>query len=78
MKEIFTLSHYKTHKPFNLFVSGRKTSKYGNNSLRALGPHIWNSFPIEIKKMNCIIRFKEFIKKWYGLECKCVDCKSSK
>ena len=37
MKEIFYIS------PHGIFVQSRKTIKYGDESLIALGPHLWNS-----------------------------------
>ena len=49
MKEIFYLSPHETDKKYDLFAYRRNTKKYGNHSLRVLGPHIWNSLPEEIK-----------------------------
>ena len=49
MKEIFYLSPHETDKKCDLFAYRRNTKKYGNHSLRVLGPHIWNSLPEEIK-----------------------------
>ena len=45
IKEIFYLSPHETHKKYDLFVHSRNAAKYGNNSLRVLEPHIWNSLP---------------------------------
>ena len=55
----------------NLYVPNRKTTKFGNNSLQVLGPHIWNLLPKDIKDMTSINKFKEFIKHWEGPKCKC-------
>ena len=45
MKEIFYKTTNLTHRPFNIKVNQNNTTKYGNKSLRSLGPHIWNSLP---------------------------------
>ena len=58
MKEIFCLSPHETHKKYDLFAHRRKT-KYGNHSLRVLGPHIWNSLPEEIKLHKKLVEPKK-------------------
>ena len=45
MKEIFHKTTFSTHRPLNLEVNENHPTKYGNKSLRCLGPHIWNSLP---------------------------------
>ena len=45
MKDIFHDCQSKSNKKHNLHVNSRNISKYGNNSLRVLGAHIWNSLP---------------------------------
>jgi len=49
MKSIFNFSQHCTHRKHDIFVHHRKTASYGDKSLKALGPHIWNSLPEEIK-----------------------------
>ena len=71
MKEIFYLFPHETDKKYNLFVHSRNKTKYGNHSLRVLGPHIWNSLPEEIKKLSLLNAFKNYIKGWYGQKSKC-------
>ena len=71
MKEIFYLFPHETDKKYNLFVHSRNKTKYGNHSLRVLGPHIWNSLPEEIKKLSSLNAFKNYIKGWYGQKSKC-------
>ena len=44
-KEIFYKTTNRTDRPFNIKVNQNNTTKYGNKSLRSLGPHIWNSLP---------------------------------
>ena len=77
MKEIFYLSPHETHKKYDLFVHSRNTTKYGNHSLRVLGPHIWNSLPEEIKKVSSLDAFKNYIKSWCGQKSKCCLCQTS-
>ena len=50
LKEIFHETAFSMHRPLNLGVRENHTTKYGNKSLRCLGPHIWNSLPNEIKR----------------------------
>ena len=45
MKEIFYISPRNTHRKHDIFFQIRKTTKYGDNSLRAMGPHLENSLP---------------------------------
>ena len=60
-KEIFHETAFKKPRPLNLEVNESHTTKYGNKSLRRLGPHIWNSLPNQIKKETDYPKFKEFI-----------------
>ena len=70
MKEIFYLSPHETNKKYDLFVYCRNTTKYGNHSLRVLGPHIWNSLSEEIKQLSSLNAFKNYIKSWCGQKSK--------
>ena len=71
MKEIFHKAAFTTHRPLNLEVNEKHTTKYGNKSLRCLGTHIWNSLPSQIKKETDYTKFKEFINDWFRMKCKC-------
>ena len=44
------------------------------NSLRALGPKIWNGLPNEMKSAQNINVFNRLIKQWDGVECNCNAC----
>ena len=48
------------------------TVKYGTESLRYLGPKIWNILPNSLKKSSSLYSFKVEIKKWipHGFPCK--------
>ena len=58
MKEIFSKTTNLTHRPLDINFHQNKTTKHGSNSLRNLGPHIWNSLPSEIKKKMAYKKFK--------------------
>ena len=47
---------------------------YGKNSLRALGPKIWNNLPDHIKCSENLRIFKKGITSWDGETCKCNFC----
>ena len=74
MKEIFYKTTNLTHRPFNIRVNQNNTTKYGNKSLRSLGPHIWNSLPKKIKEETDYNKLKNYIDKWFGTKCKCNLC----
>ena len=45
--------------------------KFGEKSLRVLGPKIWNRLPPYIKNAENLSAFKRLIKTWDGFTCKC-------
>ena len=67
-KDIFHYCQNKSHKKHNARVHGCNTLRYGNNSLRVLSAHIWNSLPENIKSTYLLYERKG----WYG--CKCCFC----
>ena len=48
----------------------------GLETLRTLGPKIWNTVPQEIKNCNSIESFKHSIKSWIPSHCPCRLCKT--
>ena len=60
--ETFHKTAFSTNRPLNLEVNENHATKYGNKSLRFLGPYIWNSIPNQIKKETDYTKFKEFNK----------------
>ena len=56
-KDIFNFSPYSTHRKHDICVRSRNTSNCGDRSLRALGPHTWNSLPGNIKFNTSVIIF---------------------
>ena len=71
MKQIFYKTKNLTHRPYNTKVNQNNTTKYGNKSLRSLGPHFWNSLLKQIKEETDYNKFKYYIDKWFGAKCKC-------
>ena len=51
------------------------TTLKGTESVRYLGPIIWNNIPIEIRRIREIELFKSEIRKWKPLNCPCRICK---
>ena len=48
MKNIFTLKTKAKIRQLDIIVRHHNTSAYGDKSLTALGPKIWNKFPTNI------------------------------
>ena len=48
MKKIFYISPHNTHRRHDIFVQSGKQIK-GDESLRSLDSHLWNSLPEKIK-----------------------------
>ena len=74
MKEIFTLNTTRDVSSNKLFVKTQNTNKYGTDSLRSLGPKIWNNLSNEIRISENLFIFKTLIKTWSGPSCRCSSC----
>ena len=55
--------------------SGTSTVHKGTESLRSLGPKIWNLIPQDIKESESLDIFYSKIKKWTPSNCPCKLCK---
>jgi hypothetical protein len=75
MKEIFTLNTNRDDSRNMLQVKTQTTKKYGTDTLRSLGPKIWNHLSPEIKNAKNLEIFKNLINTWSGPSCKCSMCK---
>ena len=53
-----------------------RTVHYGENSLRYLGPKVWELIPSQIKDAETLDIFKILIKKWKPENCPCRLCKT--
>ena len=77
-QDIFKIRDYngpslRSHSEFTRAISN---SVYkGDNSLRSLGPIIWDMVPESIKGAPSLISFKCLIKKWIHSKCPCRLCK---
>ena len=71
MKNIFTPKENAKVRQNDIIVKRINTSRFGTQSLRSLGPKIWNSLPSNIKSEISFLKFKEYIKTWLGLKCRC-------
>ena len=58
MKEIFPKTTNLTHRPLDMIFNQNNTTKYRNNSLRGLGPHIWNYLPIKTKRKRSLEKLR--------------------
>ena len=63
-------SNYK----LNLDVPTINQVSFGDKSLRYYGPKIWNSLRFHIKSSDNLETFKNIIKNWNGVSCKCKVC----
>ena len=74
MKAIFTLNTIRNPNNKKLLVKTISTKKYGTDSLRHLGPRIWNCLPTNIRNSENIFVFKNLIITWSGPQCSCTAC----
>ena len=77
MRTSFKKGSHSARRKNDLVVNRAKTTTFGEKSLRTLGPKIYNSLPEDVKYLTSVPKFREFIKTWYGPECRCNICKYS-
>ena len=82
MKQIFQFTD-KTRpvrelQKLNLEVSTFNSVSFGNNSLKTLGPRVWNTLPYHLKSAKNIKAFKKNLKLWDGRKCCCEKCNNNK
>ena len=59
----------------NLKIVKANRVKFGEKSLRVLGPKMWNRIAPHIKNVENLSPFKRLIKTWDGVSCKCNSCR---
>ena len=71
MKETFTLNANRDDSRKKIATVGKtqNTKRYGTNTLRSLGPQIWNSFSNHLKNEKNLNIFKELNTTWSGPKC---------
>ena len=74
IKDYFEKNEKSISKKYDLKIPTRKSVTFGDKSLRALAPRVWNSLPKQLKTETSYERFKEEINKWFGPKCKCSLC----
>ena len=74
MKNIFTPKENSKARHNDIIFKCINTSRFGTQSLRTLGPKIWNNLPSNIKSEISFPKFKEYIKTWFGPKCRCKVC----
>ena len=67
-------SHRPARRPNDLRHYRPNQTTFGSNSLRSLGPQVWNSLPEDIKSAENLVKFKRVIKNWDGATCRCNAC----
>ena len=77
MKSIFTLNECKYDLRKNPGFTGKnvRTTAYGTETISYRGPQTWDIVPNEIKNSSSLEQFKQKIKLWKPLTCKCRLCK---
>ena len=79
MQEIFTIKEqgeYNLRNQEDFVVPHVKSVNFGFESIRYIGPIIWESLPHDLKNKATIDSFKTAIKKWKLDSCSCRLCKT--
>ena len=79
MTELFEIKepHYNLCSEASHFKREKiKSTHYGIQSVRHLGPKIWNIVPQNIRESTSIIELKSLIKFWKPDTCSCILCKN--
>ena len=78
MKNIISPKTNAKIRPHDIIVRHHNSTTYGDKSLIALGPKIWNKLPTNIKSLTSITKFKEYVRTWFEPRCKCNVCRMVK
>ena len=79
MTEVFEIKepHYNLRSESSHFKRENfKSTHYGIQSVRHLGPKIWNTVPQNIRELSSLNEFKSLIKFWKPDTCPCRLCKN--
>ena len=66
MKNIFTPKENAKVRQNDIIVKHINTSRFGTQSLRSLGPKVWNNLPSNIKSETSFLKVKEILKLGLG------------
>jgi len=75
IKDLFPINTNRYKDNNDLMIPSVNTELKGKNSLRYLGPVIWNSIPSDIRNVKSLSVFESKIKQWKP-DCPCRLCKS--
>ena len=79
MQEVFHVNEqgqYFLRNPTDFVIPTIKTVNYGSESVRFLGPKIWEMLPDNFKNKDSVESFKMAIKEWKPDSCPCRLCKT--
>ena len=85
LKDVFNLKENRTTENVSArtrsnttfyTTSNPKKVNVGMETLRFLGPKIWDMVPSEMKSITSLYTFKNQIKKWIPIKCPCRLCKT--
>ena len=79
MQDIFSIrkqGHYNLIIISDFIIPKVKSVNFGFESIRYLGPKIWDSFPQSLKNKESVDSFKSAIKRWKPDRCPCQICKT--
>jgi len=79
LQDVFPINNearYNFRKKAHFTTRAIRTVRYGDNSLRHLGPKIWEQIPSDIKEAESVEVFKSRIKSWIPDNCPCRLCKT--
>ena len=79
MQEVFRVKEQGNHNLRNqadFVITQVKSVNYGLESIRVLGPKIWESLPNSLKNKDSVGSFETFIKRWKPKSSPCRICKT--
>ena len=62
MENMFISKENAKVRQNNIIVKHINTSRFGTQSLRSLGPKVWNNLPSNIKSETSFLKVKEILK----------------
>ena len=77
MQEVFLVKeqgNYNLRNQTDFVIPEVKSVNYGLESIRVLGPKIWESLPNDLKNRESVDSFKTAIKRWKPESCPCRLC----
>ena len=79
MQEVFQVKeqgNYNLRNQTDFVIPQVKSVNHGSESIRFLGPKIWESLPNDLKNKESVDSFKTAIKRWKPESCPCRLCKT--